>query len=233
LPDQVRTLYTTKTQNAKTGPVRLATYRTQGSCPTDCPLFNAGCYAENRGVGGSSSPFGHAERGTIIGTDYTPLVEVIHRLGPGAMVRLNVSGDYLLPDGTPDHAYIEATNTAHRLQVLSYTHAWDRLKPEWFHRNTRPNASCDTLVDLVNAQAAGWPTVLLNPDATFAQGDTLPGGSRAVVCPYEATGRQCIDCGLCARTQRPSTVLFALHGARRKVATAAINALVIPQEHAA
>jgi len=47
------------------------------------------------------------------------------------------------------------------------------------------------------------------------------GGTRAVVCPNVSSGIQCVDCGLCAR-QRKSTVIFPIHGARRKSAAAAI-----------
>lgn len=209
-------------QNRKTGPVAIATYRIQASCPGDCPLMGSGCYAENRTPGGGASPFGIAARGTIMDDDYSPLIEAIASLGSARMIRFNVSGDYLLEDGTPDLGYIEATNHARRQQVLSYTHAWRRLDPKMFHPNTRPNASCDSVEGVREAVEAGWAAVIVDPGEMYPQGKELIDGHKAVVCPYETSGRQCVDCGLCARTKRPSVVVFGTHGARRKAATSAI-----------
>jgi len=218
----IQTLLVRNSRNTKTGPVALATYRTQVSCPGDCPLMGAGCYAENRGPGGGPSPFGHAGRGTIMDDDYSPLVAAIASLGPARMIRLNVAGDYLLEDGTPDHAYIEATNHAHRQSVLSYTHAWRRLDPAMFHSKTRPNASCDSVEGVREAIEAGWAAVIVDPGDRYPQGQELVGGHKAVVCPYETSKRQCVDCGLCARGQRPSVVVFGAHGARKKKAVEAL-----------
>ena len=215
----IQTLLVRNSQNAKTGPVALATYRTQVSCPGDCPLMGSGCYAENNGVGGSQSPFGHAGRGTILDDDYSPLIDAIASLRPARMVRFNVAGDYLLEDGTPDLGYIEATNHAHRQSVLSYTHAWRRLDPKMFHPNTRPNASCDSVEGIREAVEAGWAAVIVDPGDLYPQGAELAPGHKAVTCPYETSKRQCVDCGLCARGKRPSVVVFSAHGARRKVAS--------------
>jgi hypothetical protein len=210
----VRTLAVTETENAKTGRVALSTYRTHWSCCPTCPLWWAGCYAENRGKAG---PFGHAERGTILDDDYSPLVDIITKLPEDSMVRLNVSGDYLLDDGSPDMAYIEATNRlAGRHDVLSYTHAWKILDPRWFEDGARPNASCDKLRDVAVAKDMGWQTVIVDPGVGIGE---LPG---YVECLYDTKGLQCIDCGLCAAGRRRSTVVFPVHGARKNAARAAL-----------
>ncbi len=206
----MRTLLVENSQNTKTGRVRVATYRTQDSCPTTCPLFGNGCYAENRM--GRPSPFDTAERGTII-DDYGPLVALLERVGE-ATVRFNVSGDYLNDEGEPDMAYIEATNHA-RGDVLSYTHAWRKLNPLWFEPHARPNASCDSLVDVAQARDAGWSTVIVDPGLDY--GD-MPG---FVDCLFETKGLQCVDCGLCAKG-RKSTVVFNVHGTRRRKAADAL-----------
>lgn len=213
-----RTLVVLKSGNTKTGPVALATYRTQTSCPTDCALMGSGCYAENNGFGGSPSPFGHAGRGQ---EGLEQLRERVAKVKPGQVIRLNVAGDYLLADGTPDHEYIEVTNTIPEgVTVISYTHAWRRLQPSWFRDHVRPNASCDTLADVPVAAAAGWATVIVDGDGSLA--DTTIDGRRFVACPYETNGRQCIDCKLCSRTNRPSAVVFTAHGSRRKKASMAL-----------
>lgn len=215
-----KTLTIHYTANMKTGPVALSTYRTQTSCPNDCALFNNGCYAENRGPSGAPGPFGFANRRGL--EDLDVLRKAIRKLRRGDVVRLNISGDYLLSDGTPDHEYIAVTNTIPPYAtVLSYTHAWRRLRPDMFVEHARPNASCDTEADAVEALAAGWSVVIVDPDGSMP--GTKVAGRQAVACPYETNGRQCIDCRLCARTKRPSVVVFQAHGSRKKVAVTAIK----------
>jgi hypothetical protein len=92
-----------------------------------------------------------------------------------------------------------------------------------FQDHTRPNASCDTLEDVEVARAAGWSTVIVDADGSLP--GTTVGDSRRVSCPFETQGRQCIDCRLCSRTTRPSTVVFQAHGTRRRAARAAIGQL--------
>lgn len=216
MTDEVQTLVVFKSANQKTGAVALSTYRTQLSCPVDCALYGAGCYAEN----GIVSPFGHAGRGSV---SLDRLRDGIARLKAGDVVRFNVSGDYLKADGTPDHEYIEVTNSVpEHITVISYTHAWRRLRPEWFAKHTRPNASCDTPIDVALASAAGWATVIVDNDGS------LPGavidGRRFVQCLFETKGKQCIECKLCAHTSRPSAVVFVAHGTRKRAAREALEA---------
>lgn len=219
----VRTLAVLGSQNAKTGNVALSTFRTQESCPPWCPLWGRGCYAENRGAHGRPEPFGIAARGTILDDDYTPLIDTLASLRPNSVVRFNVSGDYLRDDKSPDMGYIEATNHAHGHDVLSYTHAWQVLEPKWFEDDTRPNASCDSLLDVVHARDLGWATVIVDPGNEYPQG-TKMAGTTFVTCPYETPRkRQCVDCRLCARGERPSTVVFPVHGPRKRLASEALK----------
>lgn len=214
----VTTFVKRMTANRKTGPVALSTYRNQGSCPTTCSLYGAGCYAENRTIGGGSSPFMVGEKGA---PDMTALLAEIRKLRRGEIVRLNVSGDYLLPDGTPDQAYIDATNTIPPyVEVLSYTHAWRTLRPEWFKDHTRPNASCDSIADVAEALSMGWKAVVVDPDGSLP--GMVVGGEKLVSCPFETHERQCLDCRLCARGKRSSVVVFQVHGTGKKKARAAL-----------
>lgn len=216
-----QTLVVARTDNRKTGPVAMAVSRTQDSCPNDCALYGQGCYAENNGIGGSGSIFERAGKGGD--TDLIELMLRIRKLRRGDVVRLNVSGDYLLADGTPDIEYISVTNMIPPfVDVLSYTHAWRRLSPDMFLEHVRPNASCDTPADAEEALAAGWKAVIVDDDGSIP--DTRIGGALAVSCPYETKGTQCIDCRLCARQKRPSVVVFQVHGAKRRIAGRAIKA---------
>jgi hypothetical protein len=216
----MRTLLVRDSRNEKTGRVWLAIYRTHDTCPVSCPLYGAGCYGENRGTGGRPNLFATAERGTIVDQDYTALVAMLARAPDGAYVRANVVGDYLLDDGTPDRAYIDALNTAEgRLHVLSYTHAWRQLDPAWFTDSTRPAATRTALV-------AGWaPVIVTGDDAAYPIGETV-GRKRVIVCPNVTHAVQCITCGLCARQER-AVIAFPAHGTRKRAAAVAVAAAMV------
>lgn len=203
----IPTYYSMKTTNRKTGKVRMVTYRPQLTCPTDCPFLGMGCYAES-GPGGSlfkKTAHGDATKDELIAA-FTSIKK--------GMVRLNVAGDYLLEDGTPDMEYIEATNHASHLDVLSYTHAWRRMDPRMFHPRTLPNASCESVREVAEARSAGWPVVLTAADDTLAAAADL----KVVTCLFDTHETQCVDCGLCARQRRRSVVRFIVHGSRKNVA---------------
>lgn len=222
-----RTLVTLESDNAKTGRV-AAIYRTQVSCPKTCPLYNSGCYARGRIFG---IP---AKNGIETGPedDYARVRELAVLVPYGGTIRANVSGDYfnVSPDGEPggsiDYGYIEALNyvatSRPDITLISYTHGWRRLSVDMF-RGYQPAASCDTIEDAAAAIAAGWAPVMVSAPA----GD--PGsrfglkiaGRPVIPCVFETHERQCVDCGLCARTQR-AIVGFTAHGSGRNQAVTAI-----------
>lgn len=202
-----------RSDNRKTGKVALAISRLQMTCPTDCPLMGSGCYGENNGYGGSASLFGRVLQYGKAGID--ELRQELARLKAGDTIRVNVVGDYLM-DGLVDMDYIDALNTIpETVKVLSYTHAWRKMKPSMFADHVRPQASCETDEDVAKAKAAGWSTVRVVPQDATA-------GKAEVICPNVTKGIQCVDCGLCAK-QRKSTVLFPVHGVQKRKATAAIG----------
>jgi hypothetical protein len=211
------TSWTLNTRNAKTGPVALAVSRGQDSCPTSCPLMDSGCYGEVGPGGGLFRLMAKAKR-LVYGSDYGPLMAAFLAVPDGSMVRLNVVGDYLM-DGIVDHDYIRATHllSGRGISVLSYTHAWRIMDPSWFPDDTRPQASCETVEDVAAAMAAGWSAVIVQPD------DTLGSERGYTVCPAVTDGMTCSDCGLCGR-QRKGTIIFPVHGARKRAAAEAITA---------
>jgi hypothetical protein len=220
LVGSVRTHVVVRSGNDKLGGL-AATYRTMDSCPTDCSFYANGCY-------GTGRIFGIPRKyGTEANQGYAHVRALAQAVQAGKVtgVRFNVVGDYLQADGSPDRDYIAATNDVARElprgQVIAYTHAWERLDPDWFAYPV--NASCDTPADILRARAAGWQTVAGLPDAS-AYGQVI-GGSRIVGCLDQTHGLSCADCMLCAR-ERTATVGFIAHGTAVQRARRATQAML-------
>jgi hypothetical protein len=217
----MRTLVVTKTSNAKTGPM-AATYRTADTCPTSCPLRDAGCYARGRIFG---IP---ARLGAEDGGEYSEVRALARNLRLGAMVRANVSGDMLNEAGRPDFPYAAALSHVATerpdVAVYGYTHAWRSLDPE-IAPGVALNASCESPEEIIAAAAAGWPTVTTATDASDPIIGQTIAGRRVIVCPAQTRdGVTCATCGLCARPARRSTVAFLVHGSGKAQAARAIRA---------
>jgi hypothetical protein len=200
-----------------------ATYRTQGSCPTTCSFYpvQSACYADTfRG-------FGHAVKHGAVDPTYADVRTLARTLPHGGIVRWNVSGDYLSADGTPDMAYIDATNHVARTRPdvthIAYTHAWRILRPDMFAYTV--NASADSAEEALEARAAGWPVAAAVPQATL---DNLTTAGRQTVplvqCPQtrEGSPMTCQTCKLCARP-RNAIVGFPVHGTGARRAESAIG----------
>lgn len=207
----MKTHVTLVSSNAKTGPL-ATTYREQSTCPTTCPLMGNGCYATGRIFAIAKK---HGKE------DLKAVRDLVITLKRGQGLRLNVSGDFLADDGTPDLDYIAAVNhvAAFRpdVKIIAYTHAWRILDPKMFVFGV--NASCDTDADIAEARAAGWGTVTVGAE----DGSTIA-GTRVVRCPAEyRDDTTCASCMLCSKTpDLPTTVTFTPHGAGKKRAAAAV-----------
>lgn len=198
------------------GALFYATYREVGAtCPSTCPLLNAGCYAQ-------SGPTALQARGRSSDSDGAIFLRELARIPHGATVRLHVSGDVLTGgdangSSTLDVAYLDALVDGARsrpdVTFFGYTHAWrliDRARFV-FPTNFVLNASCDTPEDVAEARATGWDTCTVWPhDVTGKRhGDT-------VVCPNQTVGLSCAECRLCMKPNRPLTVAFLAHGVSKK-----------------
>lgn len=201
----------------------FATYRPVGpTCPQDCVLLNAGCYAQ-------TGPVSWQERRAGKET-FDPVLWALG-LPQNALIRWNVSGDVVGADGAE---YREAIKLAHELRPdikgWSYTHAWDR--PEilaWadsLPTNVRIVASLDDPQDTDRAQAMGWRTVAHVVATADGKGytdaearETRAGGS--LPCPAQRVDLGCADCLAC---MRDGVIAFAVHGLAQKTARRSLAA---------
>ena len=202
-----RTKTVLNSENLKLGPGWSATYRPVGtSCPSDCPLMAAGCYAERGRVAMWS------DRSQDDVSDF-------RELDGAARVRWEVSGDGLNPSGTLDLANWKAKAAWHERNPaglsLSYTHAIDAYMRAGVMADDVPErmsllASVHSLEEAEERWSQGWRT---------ARVVDRPGVARAEqerYCPYDLAKYRgvkkktnCANCRLCwAPEHQDKDILF-------------------------
>jgi len=189
----------------------FAVYRpVGGSCPSDCALLDSGCYAQQGNVNI------HQRRA---GEQTFDPVRWVLGLPIGALVRWNVSGDVVGPDGAE---YREAIKVAHELRSdikgWSYTHAWaDPNIRDWadsLPENVRIVASLDDPDHEDRARAMGWKTIATVIPTADGKGFTDPEAratrsAGGLPCPAQRVNLGCADCLAC---MRDGSIVFAVHG---------------------
>lgn len=102
-------------------------------------------------------------------------------------------------------------------QAWTYSHFPAELLPIPQAGETVINASCDNMLDAVQAMDAGRPAVVAAPAGTDWAGGIEYRGRRFIQCPAELSESfTCAQCGngrpLCARADRDFVVVFVAHG---------------------
>ena len=215
---------TIKSRNVKTGPIPVSTTSSE-SCPPECPLQGAGCYAELGHVG----MFWRKVSQGKTGTNFDTFISKIAALPAETLWRHNQAGDLIGSGGNIDTgalAELVAANIGRR--GFTYSH-YDVLKntknavaiaaanKAGFTVNLSANNldHADKLADLGIA-----PVVVVLP-AEQTTNTKTPLGRKIVVCP--ATIRENISCKTCQLCQRnrDASVGFPVHGTSKKRAAIA------------
>jgi hypothetical protein len=208
--------FTPVSGNAKTGPIPV-TITSKDSCPPSCPLYKNGCYAS---AGRLNIHWSRLENK---GLDLAGLIEAIKSIPNGRLWRHNQAGD-LPGDGetidTKALGSIVKANAGKR--GFTYTHKNPFVKKnasaildankKGFTINLSANGlnHADDLADLGIA-----PVVSILPE-NQSENTTTPKGRKVVVCPNYTHNVQCMDCGLCQRSDRSVIVGFPAHGISKK-----------------
>ena len=201
----------------------FATYRPVGpSCDPNCALLDFGCYAQQGNVNI------HQKRAHV--DTFNPLAWAL-ALPANALIRWNVSGDVVGPDGP---AYRAAIRRAHELrpdlQGWSYTHSWKApevaLWSSTLPDNVRIVASLDNPDDETEARAMGWRTVCYVVPTADGKGFTDAEAREvrragSLACPAQRVAVGCADCRACARD---GTITFAVHGPGKRAAARSLRA---------
>ena len=226
--------------NPKTGDI-IQAYSAPESCPARCPFKGSGCYGENfhtRRQWARADNADDPRAVTSVEGMARALVSAAARRPEGAVLfRHNVAGDMAEP-GTSKldaaavrelHAAVCLANSA--LNSLSryvfaytYTHCEiDATAAEIIRAACITiNASCETAAECKNAAEHGVPSAMACADIDAAKAALKAEGLNGVQCPAQTRGTNCDKCRLCARKNRKSVILFALHGNGAKKAARAI-----------
>ena len=212
--------------NKKIG-MAAATYASQASCPTTCPFYNNGCYAE-------SGPTGIHTRALNRSTDTA--LEVAQKeaaairaaaadpIQPSIPLRLHVVGDCATAAAAEIVAAAAAEYIKRKGPVWTYTHAWREVPREsWGAVSVL--ASCETADDVAAARARGYAAAIVRNQDRTERG----GGLTYVPCPQQNSGVTCTDCRMCFRDesllQVGTVIVFKPHGIRKSTVSNTVESL--------
>ena len=223
---------TVKSSNSKTGPMAVST-TAKASCPDKCPLKKAGCFADGGPLQLHWEQVSQGKRGVSF-DDFLLQVAALPR---GSEYRHNQAGD-LPPDKTQKDtidavklAALAAVIRRRRIKGFTYTHypvidneinqaAIKAANDDGFTINLSANniTEVDQLLALKIAPVA--VIMPLNaPKVSFTDQ-----GNKIVICPAQTNKKTtCVDCMLCAKSDRAFSIGFYPHGASAKKAIISTN----------
>lgn len=207
-----------KSGNEKVGKISI-TYASQVTCPSTCPLKDAGCYAELGRIGMITSKLNQSTM-TAIEVAHAE-AEQIRELAKVSIrpLRLHGVGDCSTPESAE---IVSEACLEYKGPVYSYTHAAATV-PRSSWNNVSILASCETMEQVMEAQERGYATAMVvgeHPADGKAWVDEGT-GQKIIPCPQQTRlGVTCNSCRMCMDDKsllaRRATIAFAAHGQRSR-----------------
>lgn len=223
---------TLKSGNSKTGPMAVST-TAKASCPDKCPLKKAGCFADGGPLQLHWEQVSQGNRGV----EFDDFLLQVAALPRGAEYRHNQAGD--LPPKEDEKDTIDAAKLAalaavihrRRIKGFTYTHypvidneinqaAIKAANDDGFTINLSANniTEVDQLLALKIA-----PVAVIMPLSALKVSFTDQ-GNKIVMCPAQTNAKTtCMDCMLCAKSDRLFSIGFYPHGSSAKKAIISTN----------
>lgn len=209
--------------NAKTGPIPVSTTE-EKSCPSTCPLFGNGCYANAGPLGLHWRKVSGGERGM----EWDDFCETIAKLPKRQLWRHNQAGDLPHVDGEIDEDLVlDLVDANEGRNGFTYTHhdmgiphnrAMVRLCNR---RGFTVNVSANTVSEAIRLKSAVTsPVVTIVPSEFWGDSKVVNvDGFSVFRCPAEYDKSIiCATCGACAVSERKSIIGFTVHGTQKKKA---------------
>lgn len=215
-----------------------ATYASLHSCPESCPHKDNGCYAQM----GPTGILTQRMTGTAFRKpDSIARLEAAGILGLTGRfdLRLHVVGDCKTDAASKilSSACADFRDRSRRFRkddqeaaVWGYTHAWSSVRrSSWF--GVSMLASCETAEQVEDANTRGYAAALIVPSFESSKPHQTDGGTLVVPCPYQTTGRQCVDCRLCMKSDKllemGLTIAFSAHGSKAESVRKTLKSLEV------
>jgi len=200
--------------NAKTGHISVSTSAME-TCPSSCPLINAGCYAKSGPLVMHWRKVSNGERGL----SFREFTRYIKKLPEGQLWRHNQAGDLPGPSANSNRIdsrklkSIVAANLGRK--GFTYTHKKDPRDLKYIKAANEAgftiNMSCESLDEALHYKSLGIPSVCIVDTPNKRIGNDL------VVCPAQTCENvTCADCGICQVANRKFVVGFLAHGSSQK-----------------
>jgi hypothetical protein len=199
----------------------------QASCPSSCPFYDAGCYAEGGPQGIQTHRLNRSplKAPAAIANAEAAAITTLTAERP---LRLHIVGDCTTNStarilGTAVRKYKRQGSRHYGTEPAAwlYTHAWRTIDRKAFGPISAL-ASCETLSQVTTARAKGYATALVVDRFESAKAYVV-GGVKLVPCPQQTKrSDNCMSCKLCWDDTRLReagiTIAFEAHGQRaRKV----------------
>lgn len=207
--------------NAKTGPIPQ-TYSERATCPPSCPHDRSSCYAH---AGYYTRLNWDAVTRGDRGGSWSEMVDQIGALHPGTLWRHNIAGDLPGDDDRIDSKRLrELTRANTGKRGFTYTHY-----PVIDHRHGKHNrrvirnairdgfavnVSADRIRDAIDVKRAypDLPVAVVVPSDLDRRTFEIDGVKFAQCPATYRQGANCMNCKLCAATDREVVVTFPAHG---------------------
>ena len=211
---------TLESSNSKTGPIPVST-TSADTCPPNCPLKKAGCYAN----GGPLAIHWREVTEGRRGTDWVTFCAKIAALPEGTLWRHNQAGDLPGKNGVIDREKLCQLIEANRgRNGFTYTHYPMTKANREVVLLANQNGFTINLSAHTLAHADRLAALEIGPVATLVldySSEILetPHGREVVICPAQlGDDVTCMDCGACADALREPIVGFLPHGCQRRQA---------------
>jgi hypothetical protein len=199
--------------NGKTGPIPV-TRTVSSTCPSGCP-FTKVCYAS---YGPGSWHWKKLDQGKV-GISWDEFLVKVKALWRGQLWRHNEAGDLPSTHGTINRQMLRGLIKANRgKNGFTYTHHVVNKANLATLREANAggftiNVSCESVEQVDAVRRLGLPAVLVVGSAeTPEKGATTPDGHPIRLCPAETSNITCSRCGICARKDRQTVIVFRTHG---------------------
>ena len=204
----------TRTKNKKLGPGMFILDRPMGTtCPSTCPLWDKGCYAQSMANRMPSTQVGAMK-------NLEPQFQNVPN--PMRPLRLHVGGDFYRYDRL-DRKYLSQLVLLIRARgrqngrTYTYTHCWrDPVLTRILMRLKRFGltvfASCHSPEEMREASALGYRVAFVSKDAKEGMTALRLSGLKGIVCPEQlGTGLTCDRCGYCWNGKSRNSLVLLKH----------------------